>query len=427
MVPGELSSWDLQEAGCAGIEVPLDGLDVPPPPGARGSEILGLGPAVFHVVVLHGARPSTASAVIAESLKLPQAFALQLLEFGAVHFAACPPLPRRGEAPPHVLEARALALEAAGNAAAFGKVQKVRRLREDAEVVPGGYLRVHARPKRFPACYVWEWGPRVVASSPDWVVLDKPPGVPVSPTVDNWRENCLVFGACAVGDAEPLLMTHRLDMVTSGVFVMGRTKNFVSYFNCLLQKGKAAARAPGDGPGLSKEYVALCASPPPLGRLVHHVSTNTEVKGSATYTEVVPPDAPGALRCELEVVSVAEVALGPRPDGADWDGWGATGFEARIRLFTGRTHQIRVQLAATGCPILGDCLYAPPGRVQPDSGQEPPAARKRAPRFRIGLQSAQLTIRDPGGSFFAGPEAIFEAGPPWWRKEGRDRRGRPGK
>jgi 23S rRNA pseudouridine1911/1915/1917 synthase len=252
----------------------------------------------------------------------------------------------------------------------------------------------------------------VVAASPDWVVLDKPPGVPVSPTVDNWRENCLVFGAGAVGDAEPLLMTHRLDMVTSGVFVMGRAKKFVSYFNCLLQKGKAMAGAPGGGPGLSKEYRALCASPPPLGRLVHHVRTNTEVKGSATYTEVVPPDAPGALRCELEVVSVAEVPLGPRPDGADWDGWGATGFEARIRLFTGRTHQIRVQLAATGSPILGDCLYTP-------SGREPPA-NLRAPRFRIGLQSAQLTIRDPGGSFFTDPEATFEAGPPWWRKEGRD-------
>lgn len=38
---------------------------------------------------------------------------------------------------------------------------------------------------------------------------------------------------------------------------------------------------------------------------------------------------------------------------------GSTLFECEIRLATGRTHQIRLQLAAIGSSILGDTRYSP--------------------------------------------------------------------
>jgi tRNA pseudouridine32 synthase/23S rRNA pseudouridine746 synthase len=74
-----------------------------------------------------------------------------------------------------------------------------------------------------------------------------------------------------------------------------------------------------------------------------------------------------------------------KPALTDWQmiGFDATLQATRLELqpHTGRTHQLRVHLAAIGHPILGDALYAPP------------EVQARAPRLM--LHAEALTLLHP--------------------------------
>lgn len=65
-----------------------------------------------------------------------------------------------------------------------------RRVAEDTHL-PGGYLRVHLHPKRFPAAHATAWRTRIIRDEPEFVAVNKPSGIQVPPTVDNWRESLL--------------------------------------------------------------------------------------------------------------------------------------------------------------------------------------------------------------------------------------------
>ncbi len=124
-------------------------------------------------------------------------------------------------------------------------------------------------------------------------------------------------------------LVHRLDRPTGGVMVFAKTS-------------KAASRLCAEigTENFEKEYLAVLVGTP---RIPQDFLTHYLLKDEArNVVEVVPSSTTGAKRAELKyqvLASNSQVSL------------------VKVNLFTGRSHQIRVQLATIGNPVFGDVKY----------------------------------------------------------------------
>jgi 23S rRNA pseudouridine1911/1915/1917 synthase len=122
---------------------------------------------------------------------------------------------------------------------------------------------------------------------------------------------------------------HRLDRPVSGLVIFAKTSKALSRFNELFREKT-----------ISKLYLAVVKNKPaePSGRLKHYLLKNEKQNTSRAF----PKPVPHALEAELEYELL---------DSSD------NYHLLKIRLLTGRHHQIRAQLSAIGCPIKGDVKY----------------------------------------------------------------------
>ena len=157
---------------------------------------------------------------------------------------------------------------------------------------------------------------------------------------------------------------HRLDLNVGGVMVYARTKERAAALSKAVQEGT-----------LVKEYVALVHGTPPEAGDWQDLLFKDSRKNKVF---VVKKERKGVKSARLEYVRVA--GSDPAP--------------VRIRLHTGRSHQIRVQFASRGFPLVGDHKYG----ARDES---------TAPM----LFSCCLTI--PWGK----ETRRFEAFPDWWKPE----------
>lgn len=127
-------------------------------------------------------------------------------------------------------------------------------------------------------------------------------------------------------------LVHRLDRPVGGVMIFARTSKAAARLSEQAREGV-----------FRKRYVAVSCGRPPEGEMVHHLLKD----GAANTSRAVPEAAPGARRAALICRVLAERG-------------GLT--LCQIDLVTGRSHQIRVQLAASGCPLWGDRRYNPSSR-----------------------------------------------------------------
>ena len=384
-----------------------------------------------------------------------------LIMYGAVHWARIPPAipealltcPEEGTRHDAVRErARQLVVDN-GELEGLSQSEQSRILLSKTDRVldagfvakPYSYIRAHLWPKRFPLFHSVDWRDRVVAVGEEYVVINKPPGVPVPPTVDNVLENVQAGAAKALNvPVETLRITSRIDQPTEGLVVVGRTKAFVSRFNASMRGNatrkfyRAAVWVGGAREGREEGVAAidmLAANP---GDLRHRV---IKYKGPGTpFVSLVCDGLDGAenvkdqmVDCHLIVRSVTALAdadhcLPPPSEGARL-------YEIEIQLVTGRTHQIRCQMSALGLPLVGDDMYeALADRslrerllADPEGFQnilEDGTRVLREPEIAIGLQAFRLEFEGEHGVFEelegqACGRVVFEAGVPWWRSPPR--------
>lgn len=183
----------------------------------------------------------------------------------------------------------------------------------------------------------------------DWIVVDKPPGLPSVPGRASGLQDCVATRVQALHpDAR---VVHRLDMPTSGLLLMARGAENQRRLGAAFEQRRVA-----------KTYVALVDGEP--------LDDEGEVE--------LPLSADWPRRPRRIVDPV-----GGKPALTRWRVVERLGRCARVRLEpqTGRTHQLRVHLSAIGHPILGDALYA---------GETAAAA---APRLM--LHACRLTLAHP--------------------------------
>ncbi len=180
----------------------------------------------------------------------------------------------------------------------------------------------------------------VLFQDEDLVVVNKPPGLVVHPSKGH-EEGTLVNGLLALGlfreesasgaggDVRPGIV-HRLDKGTSGVLVVARTAEAREALKAQFQAHtiERAYEAIVAGEAVGRTFATLHGRHPrERQRFTTHVRTG---KRAVTRTRVL---------ARLE---------------------GATLLECTLE--TGRTHQIRVHLAESGTPVLGDPVYGKPTR-----------------------------------------------------------------
>ncbi|HTW43745.1 MAG TPA: RluA family pseudouridine synthase [Solirubrobacteraceae bacterium] len=176
----------------------------------------------------------------------------------------------------------------------------------------------------------------IVYQDEQLLVVDKGAGVVVHPARGHRQDTLaqllapLLSGEAGAGE-ERAGVVHRLDRDTSGLLVLARTDQALT----LLQSALAQRH-------IEREYLALVEGRPPArtGTIEAPIGRDPRVRTRMAVGGAAPREARTHFTLERALAGTTLL---------------------RLRLDTGRTHQIRVHLRAIGHPVAGDPEYGTPG------------------------------------------------------------------
>ncbi len=215
----------------------------------------------------------------------------------------------------------------------------------------------------------WNLEKNILAETADYLALNKPSGMLSIP--DRFNPEIPSLSGILQKKFPEIYTVHRLDRDSSGMILFAKTKAWHQWLSEVFESRKA-----------EKEYLALVPGkmPNPKGTIDLPITTHPGIKGKMIAAKNGKPS-----RTDYEVAEeFRSFSL------------------LKLRIHTGRTHQIRVHLATLGFPLVGDSLYGngrPVLLSQLKAGYKKNKNEKQESPLlsRLALHAFRLSFPDPEG------------------------------
>lgn len=201
------------------------------------------------------------------------------------------------------------------------------------KLLPGDSLEIIFYSKEPLSAIPQEMSLNILYEDEFFLAINKPRDLVVHPAPGNPNNtlvNGLLYHYKDLESQDPIRpgIVHRLDKDTSGALLIAKTKQAHERLSLAFKERL-----------IHKEYLALCLGNPGSKTLKNRLGRDPNDRKKITILEEKGKEA----ITQIETLHYR-------------DGYSLV----KILPFTGRTHQIRVHLHSTGCPVLGDPLYGSP-------------------------------------------------------------------